>query len=283
MAKRKSGIGNSGRLRRKLRRMPDEARKAAQDGIEHAAELVKFEQLKRVPVDEGDLAASIEVQIRGDKLSARIGPGARTKKARDLAGWRAHFIEFGTAFAQARPFIFPALESQEKNVIQLINDGVGPIVAEGFEPMTSDSQWELQKAIYTALRTDATLIGLAGDGASPERAKVFDRIPQDTVFPYVRIGEGTARDWDTKSTDGQENTLTVHSFSQYSGFKEVKQIMGAIVDALDQATLSLTGPHIDIDSVRVFRSVHGSRRPDASRRSAATRTHTGGLNAKSMV
>lgn len=96
MARRKSGLANVSRLRRKLRRLPAEATDEVRTEIADAAEFVKFEQLKRVPVDEGDLATSIEVKLGSDKLSASIGPGARTRKARKLAGWRAHFVEFGT-------------------------------------------------------------------------------------------------------------------------------------------------------------------------------------------
>ncbi len=107
--------------------------------------------------------------------------------------------------------------------------------------MTADSQWELQKAIYAVLRADAALIVLAGDKASPEQTRIYDRIEQDSDFPYLQIGETTALDWDTKSTDGMEQTIVIHSWSRYSGQKEVKQIMGAVVDAIDQATLSLTG------------------------------------------
>jgi len=107
--------------------------------------------------------------------------------------------------------------------------------------MTADSQWEMQKAVYDILRADAALIALAGDGASPARTTVYDRTPQDSAFPYIVVGEATALDWDTKSTDGMELTQTIHSWSRYSGAKEVKQIMGAIVDAIDGATMSLTG------------------------------------------
>ncbi len=125
MARRRSGISNGGRLRRKLRRMPDDARRATQDAIAEAAELVKFEQLNRVPVDEGDLARSIEIWIKGDRLTAKIGPGARTKKARTLAGWRAHFIENGVLGRPAQRFIFPAIEIHRRTIIKMIDDGVG--------------------------------------------------------------------------------------------------------------------------------------------------------------
>jgi len=112
--------------------------------------------------------------------------------------------------------------------------------------MTADSQWALQQVIYSTLRADATLKTLTG--ADP--ARVFDHVPQTTweapnasgIFPpYVVVGETEAREWDTKTEDGMEQTLMVHTWSRGRGMKEPKQIMGAIVDALDQVALSVTG------------------------------------------
>jgi len=102
--------------------------------------------------------------------------------------------------------------------------------------MTADSQWVMQQAIYTALRADATLQSLV---SNPVR--VFDHTPQDSELPYIVIGEGTASDFDTKDTDGMDQSLTIHTWSDYRGLSETKQIMGAVVDALDKAALSVTG------------------------------------------
>jgi HK97 gp10 family phage protein len=106
-----SGLRGVSALRKKLRRMPKEATEALKKEVAEAAELIRFEQLARVPIDQGDLAASIEIKISADKLKADVGPGARTKRGRKRGGWRAHFTEFGTVDTPARPFVFPALES----------------------------------------------------------------------------------------------------------------------------------------------------------------------------
>ena len=102
--------------------------------------------------------------------------------------------------------------------------------------MTADSQWPLQQAVFAALSGDAALQTLIGNPA-----RVYDHVPQDSPFPYVVVGEATTRPFDTKTEDGMEQTLTIHSWSRYRGFSETKQIMGAIVDALDQQALSVTG------------------------------------------
>ena len=112
--------------------------------------------------------------------------------------------------------------------------------------MTADSQWALQQAVTSALKADATLRTLT----EKTPAGIYDHVPQklwekpelDGHFkPYVVVGETEAREWDTKTEDGMEQTLMVHTWSRGRGMKEPKQIMGAIVDALDQVALSVTG------------------------------------------
>ena len=116
--------------------MPGEFTDEARHAIADAADLIMFQQLRDVPVDEGDLARSIEIKLGNDKLSAEIGPGARTKKAQREAGWRAKFTEFGTepskkrrAGTRAKPFVVPSLEKHRREVIQMIDAGVDKALA----------------------------------------------------------------------------------------------------------------------------------------------------------
>jgi len=102
--------------------------------------------------------------------------------------------------------------------------------------MTASSLWPLQQAVFAALGGDPALKALIGDPA-----RVFDHVPANSAFPYVVIGEATARDWDTKTDDGMEQTLTVHTWSRARGAGETKQIMAAIIDTLDHAPLVVAG------------------------------------------
>lgn len=105
--------------------------------------------------------------------------------------------------------------------------------------MAKDSSWPLQQAIYDALKTDATLIALLAEGASG----VYDHVPQDSDFPYVAIGESDQRpgELETKTEDGFEERVTIHTWTRTFGKNEVKNIMAAVLDALDKAALSVTG------------------------------------------
>lgn len=151
MAARKSGLQGLGRLRRKLRRLPEAATAALKAVIAEEAEFVQYEQLRRVPVNTGNLASAIEIRISRDGLTATIGVGARTKRAARL-GWYAHLVEFGTAphrirarrggagvladgetvFGRhanhpgtpARPFVLPALKENQGDVLRRIDHAV---------------------------------------------------------------------------------------------------------------------------------------------------------------
>ena len=102
--------------------------------------------------------------------------------------------------------------------------------------MTADSQWPLQQGLHAALSGDAALQALLGDPA-----RIFDQVPQDSAFPYLVIGEDTTGPFDTKTESGMEHRLTIHSWSRYRGLKETKQLMAAVTDALDGASLSVSG------------------------------------------
>ena len=102
-----------------------------------------------------------------------------------------------------------------------------------------NAELEVQKAIFDKLSTDTALSALV--------AGVYDAVPQpadsgsDLQFPYVTIGEDTALDWDTDTSVGKGATLTIHSWSRYRGRTEVKQIQGAIYEALHLSNLSVFG------------------------------------------
>lgn len=100
--------------------------------------------------------------------------------------------------------------------------------------MSEAADASLQQAVFAKLTSDAGLMAEVGE-------RIYDFVPQTATFPYVRIGDGTSIDWDTVTSNGQEHTVTVHTWSQYLGRKEVKEIMGLIYGVLHHANLSPVG------------------------------------------
>ena len=95
----------------------------------------------------------------------------------------------------------------------------------------------LRAAVHDALTADAALTGLLGG------AKVYDEVPQAAVLPYVSLGEARLTDFSAGGEPGQQTThehaLTLHAWSRQGGHKEAHLIAGALLQALDDAPLTL--------------------------------------------
>lgn len=97
----------------------------------------------------------------------------------------------------------------------------------------------IQKAIYEKLKTDAAITARA--------MPVYDDVPQaddsgePLAFPYIVVGDDSLVPWDTDTELGVDGSLTIHTWSRYSGKKETKEIQGLIYDALHRAEFEITG------------------------------------------
>lgn len=99
--------------------------------------------------------------------------------------------------------------------------------------MSVSAETALQQAIYTALTGNASLMAAI--------TGVHDSVGEATGFPYVTIGDGTAIPWDTKTSDGQEHTVTIHTWTQYRGRKQTKEIMDLVYSVLHNSALTVVG------------------------------------------
>ena len=100
----------------------------------------------------------------------------------------------------------------------------------------SDASWALQQAVYAELNANAEVQAVLGN---PPR--VHDAVPRDAQFPYAVIGDGQENDASTATEQGSEHILAIHIWSRGGGHREAKEIAAAIRDALDGASLALTG------------------------------------------
>lgn len=101
--------------------------------------------------------------------------------------------------------------------------------------MSDSAESAVQAAVYGALKGDDAL------SAMPVEGKIFDLVPSTIAYPWIRVGEMTAVPFDTQDSAGQEHTVTIHSWSQYLGHKEVKEIMASIYSVLHNAVLTVVG------------------------------------------
>jgi len=96
----------------------------------------------------------------------------------------------------------------------------------------------LRAAVHDALAADAGLVSVLGG------PKIYDEPPRAAAFPYVTMGEARIADFSTGSEPGEEHQLTLHAWSRQGGHREAHLIVGALLQALDDAPLALPGHHL---------------------------------------
>ena len=91
----------------------------------------------------------------------------------------------------------------------------------------------LRAAIHDTLSGDGALNALLGG------PKIYDEPPRAAAFPYVTLGEARVSDFSTGTEPGEEHQITLHAWSRQGGHREAHLISGALLQALDDAPLTL--------------------------------------------
>lgn len=105
-------------LRRNLDRLAGaERRRAQQDGLEAGARIVETHSKILCPVDTGFLRNSITVD-EVTPVQAVIAPHTDY----------AEHVEFGTSRMEAQPYMRPALDEHENEIVQAVRDTVAAFV-----------------------------------------------------------------------------------------------------------------------------------------------------------
>jgi HK97 gp10 family phage protein len=111
-------VQGSDELRRNLARLAGGQRRQAQrDGLDAGARVVETYAKTLVPVDTGTLKNSIQVDEVTDRM-AEIAPHTDY----------AEHVEFGTSRMAAQPYMRPALDEHEREILQAIEDHVAAFV-----------------------------------------------------------------------------------------------------------------------------------------------------------
>lgn len=96
--------------------------------------------------------------------------------------------------------------------------------------------WDVHIAVFNRLATDSTLAALG--------VTVYDNVPPSPAMPYVRVGEESLVDDGGKDYDAVSRIIGIHAFSNYSGSKEVKDVMSAVDAALHDLPLAVDGQQV---------------------------------------
>lgn len=101
--------------------------------------------------------------------------------------------------------------------------------------MTVAAATALRAAVHDALTSDTPLTAVLGG------PRIYDEPTATSAFPYVTLGEMRIADFSAGDETGLEHQLTLHGWSRQGGHREAHAIAGALLQALDDAPLSLVG------------------------------------------
>ncbi|MEM9233785.1 MAG: DUF3168 domain-containing protein, partial [Pseudomonadota bacterium] len=88
--------------------------------------------------------------------------------------------------------------------------------------MSLPAAWALQVGLRSHLAGSAVLTALLG---IPPR--IYDRVPEETVFPFLTIGESRIRSLDGRD-EAQEHDVRLIAWSRWGGRKELRQLTDAV-------------------------------------------------------
>lgn len=90
------GLRGVSKLRRKLRRLPDDIQRGIKNAVRDSGNLAVRAIIPEIPVQEGDLRDALTMKVGRDGLSAKVGYTPKWKRPWRKAGWRAAYTIFGT-------------------------------------------------------------------------------------------------------------------------------------------------------------------------------------------
>ena len=89
--------------------------------IRAGSNVVRDEARRLAPADTGNLKKSIAtIRRKGDRNTVQFS--VTPSKGGKNNGWHAHFLEFGTSKMSAKPFLRPALDTKQDEVLQVIKE-----------------------------------------------------------------------------------------------------------------------------------------------------------------
>ena len=119
--------------------------------------------------------------------------------------------------------------------------------------MTTAPDLELQGLIVQTLKADADVNALV-------QGRIFDRVPEKELFPYVSYAGDYEIEADADCIYGSDLFVQLDAWSRQVGFPEVKRICHAVRDALHDKELSLAENAmvlIQCQQIRIVRDPDG--------------------------
>ncbi len=106
--------------------------------------------------------------------------------------------------------------------------------------MSGYAAFEIQEAIDSVLKSDATLIALLGNGADSILDNPFEAEVGVGLYPVLVYSSIESTPFDTKTFEGTDATILITAYSRTKNKKETASILKQVHELLNHATLAVT-------------------------------------------
>lgn len=113
----------------------------------------------------------------------------------------------------------------------------------------SDPSLELQSAIIGKLKSDSGVQAVVGQ-------RVYDEVPEHPTFPYVSIGDNQVLPDKAECIDGVEIFWQLDGWARDPTFPRCKQISKAVVAALDDQEITVSGYSVIVCEINTVNYLH---------------------------
>jgi len=113
---------------KELRQMEGEARQRVYEVLRDETKPVVEDARRRAPKDTGAMARGIKRTVSKKKLEARVSAGGMVH---GVDTYYAQFVEFGTKFMPAQPFLFPACRAHEERIGNALSEAMYDLIRKG--------------------------------------------------------------------------------------------------------------------------------------------------------
>lgn len=119
-------VRGDSRLRRQLRRWPEELRQDMRMVMTSAGATLRDRMWLDAPKDEGDMSEQASFRVSRDGLSVQVGYSKRVgfKRAWKAGGFKALWQEYGTRHHGAQPFVRPAFRAELGRILGYVDRAV---------------------------------------------------------------------------------------------------------------------------------------------------------------
>ena len=113
---------------KELRQVEGEARQCVVDVLKKETKPVVEDVRSRAPKDTGAMARGIKRSVSRKNLEAKVSAGGTV---RGVDTYYAQFVEFGTKYMPARPFLYPACRAHEERIGDVLSRAMYDLIRKG--------------------------------------------------------------------------------------------------------------------------------------------------------